>query len=81
MTVSASCLAKSDQESETLQRADGDAIVPDVTLLELVTVASEYAESERELPATIVYMVNGGSVRLCGNFRGARFDLSTCVEA
>ena len=52
-----------------------------VTLLELIAIVSEYAESERELLATIVYMVNGGSVRLCGNFRGARFDLSTCVEA
>ena len=52
-----------------------------VTLLELIAIVSEYAESERELLATIVYMVNGGSVRLCGNFRGARFYLSTCVEA
>ena len=52
-----------------------------MTLLELVTVVFEYAESERELLATVVYMVNGGSVRLCGNFSGARFDLSKCVEA
>ena len=52
-----------------------------VTLLELIAIVSEYAESERELLATIVYMVNGGSVRLCGNFRGARFDVSTCLEA
>ena len=52
-----------------------------VTLLELIAIVSEYAESERELLATVVYMVNGGSVRLCGNFSGARFDLSKCVEA
>ena len=75
MTVS------SDGESEAQQTVDRDPIVPNVTLLELIAIVSEYAESERELPATIVYMVNGGSVRLCGNFRGARFDLSTCVEA
>ena len=75
MTVS------SDGESEAQQTVDRDPIVPNVTLLELIAIVSEYAESERELLATVVYMVNGGSVRLCGNFRGARFDLSTCVEA
>ena len=75
MTVS------SDGESEAQQTVDRDPIVPNVTLLELIAIVSEYAESERELLATIVYMVNGGSVRLCGNFSDARFDLSKCVEA
>jgi len=51
-----------------------------VTLLELIAIVSEYAESERELLATVVYMVNGGSVRLCGNFKGARFDLNALTE-
>lgn len=46
-----------------------------VTLLDLVTVVSELAESEGELIATVVHMVNSGSVRLCGNFRGARFAI------
>ena len=57
MTVS------SDGESEAQQTVDRDPIVPNVTLLELIAIVSEYAESERELLATVVYMVNGGSVR------------------
>jgi hypothetical protein len=47
----------------------------DVTLLELVNAVAEYADSEAELIATVVYMVNRGHVHLCGNFKGARFDL------
>jgi hypothetical protein len=30
-----------------------------------------------ELIATVVYMVNGGHVRLCGTFKGSRFDLTS----
>jgi hypothetical protein len=47
----------------------------DVTLLDLVNAVAEYARSEAELIATVVYMVNQGHVRLCGTFKGARFDL------
>ena len=46
------------------------------TMLDLVTAVSEFAESEAELIATVVHMVNSGAVRLCGSFRGARFDLA-----
>jgi hypothetical protein len=46
------------------------------TLLDLVTAVSEYATTESEVVATIVHLVNSGRVRLCGNFRGATFDLS-----
>jgi hypothetical protein len=46
------------------------------TLLELVTAVSDAAESEEEVIATVVHLVNSGAVRLCGSFRGARFDLS-----
>lgn len=46
------------------------------TLLDLVTAVSESARSEAELIATIIHLVNSGRVRLCGNFAGARFDLS-----
>jgi hypothetical protein len=49
----------------------------DVTLLDLVNAVAEHARSEAELIATVVYMVNQGHVRLCGTFRGARFDLAT----
>ena len=46
-----------------------------VTLLELVTEVAKYAPSDKEVIATVAHMVNSGSVRLCGNFKGARFDL------
>jgi hypothetical protein len=46
-----------------------------VTLLELVNAVSAQARSEAEVIATVVYMVKSGRVRLCGTFKGARFDL------
>jgi len=46
------------------------------TLLDLVTAVNDEADSEDEVIATVVHLVNSGTVRLCGNFRGARFDLS-----
>ena len=46
------------------------------TLLELVTAVTEEADSEDEVIATVVHLVNSGAVRLCGTFRGARFDLA-----
>ena len=47
----------------------------DVTLLELVTAVSAHARSDAEVIATVVHLVNSGTVRLRGIFRGARFDL------
>ena len=47
------------------------------TLLELVKAVSECASTDAEVVATVVYMVNSGTVQLCGNFRGARFDLES----
>jgi hypothetical protein len=44
-------------------------------LLDLVAAVSVQARSEAELIATVVYLVNSGTVRLCGSFRGARFDV------
>ena len=52
-----------------------------VTLLELVNAVAEHARSEDETIATIIYMVNRGVVRLCGTFKGARFDLRTLAAA
>ena len=46
-----------------------------ITLLDLVSAVARYARSDDEVIATVVYLVNGGRVRLCGNFKGARFDL------
>jgi hypothetical protein len=51
------------------------------TLLQLVKAVSDYAETDTETVATVVYLVNSGRVRLCGNFRGARFDLDTTGAA
>jgi hypothetical protein len=45
-----------------------------MTLLDLVKAVSEHAPSEAEVIATVVYLVNSGRVRLCGSFKGARFD-------
>jgi hypothetical protein len=56
---------------ELLEEAN---MAPNVTLLDLVTVLSRETDSEAELIATVVAMVNRGTVRLCGCFRGARFD-------
>jgi hypothetical protein len=46
-----------------------------LTLLDLVKAVSDSAASEAEVVATVVHLVNSGIVQLCGNFRGARFDL------
>ena len=48
-----------------------------ITLLDLVNAVAEYSRSEAQLIATVVYMVNGGHVRLCGTFKGSRFDLTS----
>jgi len=48
-----------------------------ITLLDLVNAVAEYSRSEAELIATVVYMVNEGHVRLCGTFKGSRFDLTS----
>ena len=53
---------------------------PSVTLLDLVTEVAKYARSDKEVISTVAYMVNSGCVRLCGNFRGARFDLDALTD-
>jgi hypothetical protein len=45
------------------------------TLLDLVTAVSDYARTDSEVVATVVHLVNSGTVRLCGNFRGAKFEM------
>jgi hypothetical protein len=46
------------------------------TLLALVQAVSEYANTDTEVVATVAALINSGRVRLCGNFAGARIDLS-----
>ena len=61
--------------------AQGTAMTRNVTLLDLVNAVAEHARSEAEMIATIVYMVNQGHVRLCGTFKGARFDVTSFAPA
>jgi hypothetical protein len=56
------------------------ASAPSVTLLDLVTEVSNYAHSDKEVIAAAAYLVNSGRVRLCGNFKGARFDLDALSD-
>jgi hypothetical protein len=46
-----------------------------VTMLDLVKAVSAVATTETEVVATLAYLVNSGTVRLSGNFRGARIHL------
>lgn len=46
----------------------------DVTLLELVTAVAEETSDEREIVATVMYMLRSGRARLTGNFRDEPLD-------
>ena len=39
------------------------------TLLEVVRVLGEITDDEREIVATVLWMLQSGRIRLCGNFR------------
>ena len=52
-------------------------MTPNTTLLDLVNAISAHTRSEAELIATVAYLVNSGRVRLCGTFKGCRFDLGS----
>ena len=45
------------------------------TLLDLVAAITASTTSDAEVIAKVVYLVNSGEVRLCGTFRGGRFDV------
>ncbi len=40
-----------------------------VTLLELIAAIGDVTDDEQEILATVHYMLESGTVRLCGNFR------------
>lgn len=48
----------------------------DTTLLDLVRTLNETTATEAELIETVVHLLNSGTVRLCGIFRGSKIDLS-----
>jgi hypothetical protein len=47
----------------------------DVTLLELVQAITDVTEDEREIVATVRYMLRQGHVKLCGNFHDEPIEL------
>jgi|SoimicMinimDraft_4_1059732.scaffolds.fasta_scaffold325806_1 hypothetical protein len=51
----------------------------DMTMLDLVNTVTGYARSEAEVIATVVLLVDSGAVRLCGNFKGMRFEDALCA--
>ena len=48
-----------------------------VTLLDLVNAISDQADSEEEVVATVVHLVNSRQVQLGGSFRGATIDVDS----
>jgi hypothetical protein len=46
----------------------------DTTLLELIETIAEDTDDDREIVATVLYMLRAGRVRLIGNFRDQRVD-------
>ena len=51
-----------------------------VTLRELVTAVSDFAQSENEVVATVIHMINSGQVKLRGYLDGARVDYATTAH-
>ncbi len=49
------------------------------TLLDLIQTVGQCTTRDDEVVATVAYLINSGKVRLCGNFAGARIDLSVPV--
>lgn len=45
-----------------------------LTLLELVEAVADVTDDEQEIIATVFYMLETGSVKLTGNFRGEPFE-------
>ena len=50
---------------------------PSIRFEDLVAGVNDVARSQEEMAAVLVHLINGGSVRLAGELRGAKFDLST----
>ncbi len=52
----------------------------DTTMLELVSALSAHVQNEDEVVALVVALVSSGAVRLCGIFKGTRFDAAASLE-
>ena len=46
----------------------------ETTLLELVHELGEITTDEREIVATVMWMLNSGRIKLCGNFRDCSLE-------
>ena len=46
----------------------------DTTMLQLVTALSGPGRSDDEVVAAVMLLVDSGAVRLCGTFKGQRFQ-------
>jgi hypothetical protein len=46
----------------------------ETTLLEVVRVLGEITTDEREIVATVLWMLSSGRIRLCGNFQGCPIE-------
>lgn len=57
----------------TVDLASGEA-PRETTLLEVVRVLGEITNDEREIVATVLWMLRSGRIRLCGNFRDAPLE-------
>ncbi len=59
-----------DTSAATIPVRGGATEPRDVTLLELVGAICDVTEDDKEVVATVVQMLQAGTVRLRGNFRG-----------
>jgi hypothetical protein len=48
-----------------------------ITLLDLVNAIADQSDSDEEIVATVIHLVNSKQVVLGGSFRGAEIDLDT----
>ncbi len=51
-----------------------------VTMLDLVYEVSQRTNSEAELTTTVARLIDSGTVRLCGSFRGLRLDFGSLLR-
>jgi len=53
----------------------------DTTMLELVTDLTRCGADEDEVVGTVTSLVSSGAVRLCGIFKGSRFEGASSWQA
>jgi hypothetical protein len=56
-------------------------MIPRVTMLELVQTVMDLTQTDAEVIATVVDLVNSGKVQLIGNFRGCKIAVDGYVAA